>query len=168
MGKKPRRMPDPDLFRPPPIHELELIRRGYPELTRCVVCQELGSTRRWTVNDFEDERLVSYWTHRDCANGLIYFYREPKLEELQYQSHGRMPGGGWGIGGRGRIVQRAMAAMRERQASGERLRLSRPTVHTRCFYCERYERADHRAHRIGLGYSPKDPWLGRLEAGEIL
>jgi hypothetical protein len=150
-----------DLFTPPPIDSVELIRRAYPELTRCVVCQELGQTRRHVIKDQMDETRLTVWLHEHCAE----FFVEPS--ELQYAYQEPLRIFAPKVPSSGSVVRRATERMIER-GRDRRYRPSRPQPHRRCFCCEHHEHDDHRAHRISVGYHPQRPWPGRLEPGEIL
>lgn len=83
-----RRKSKLDFFAEPEeeLDEPELIRRGFPELTRCIVCKRLGDTDRTDVRNGKGEVLLSVWMHDYCAE---YGHEvEPRLKEpykLEYE-----------------------------------------------------------------------------------
>ena len=125
------------------------VRRAYPELTRCVQCGVLDqqTKRNDFYDDNGDEIYLSVWLHESCEPQwqVPYPFQDqyeppPKTYPIKQPSH--------------RFLDRMVTRPRP--------------VHDRCFCCEHYERPDHKAHRISLGYNPHKPWPGRLQPGEIL
>jgi len=166
--KKPRTAPPSE----------EIVRRIYPELTRCAYCGVLDElTLRWTAcadpkdrskvigsRDYGDlmlDVIVCIWLHSgECVRG----WKEEQLKRgaLQWEwPEDRKP-----VTYPKPFVKVPPAKSYSRFKS--RVVPRRKQEHKRCFCCEHYELPEHTAHRISIGYHPKDPWPGRLAPGEII